>query len=102
MEYASGGTLFDRVLRFQKFKEDIARYFFQQLVCGVSWCHSKVGSAAGAAGAPAQQLHAGGGWSAARRLRLWMRLPGRPFLATTPHSLTAAGTGGGSFLACLV
>ncbi|KAL4421960.1 hypothetical protein ABPG77_007902 [Micractinium sp. CCAP 211/92] len=41
MEYANGGTLFDRVLRFSRFKEDIARYFFQQLVCGVSWCHSR-------------------------------------------------------------
>ncbi|KAL4457282.1 hypothetical protein ABPG75_012147 [Micractinium tetrahymenae] len=41
MEYASGGTLFERGLRFQRFKEEIARYFFQQLVCGVSWCHSK-------------------------------------------------------------
>lgn len=43
MEYASGGTLFERIEKFQRFKEDIARYFFQQLVCGVAWMHKKVG-----------------------------------------------------------
>lgn len=41
MEYASGGTLFERIEKFQRFKEDIARYFFQQLVCGVAWMHKK-------------------------------------------------------------
>jgi serine/threonine protein kinase len=42
MEYASGGMLFDRIVKMTRLKEDIARYFFQQLVCGVAWCHSKV------------------------------------------------------------
>ncbi|KAL4421955.1 hypothetical protein ABPG77_007897 [Micractinium sp. CCAP 211/92] len=41
MEYASGGTLFERIEKFTRFKEDIARYFFQQLVCGVAWMHKK-------------------------------------------------------------
>ncbi|KAI7839812.1 hypothetical protein COHA_006433, partial [Chlorella ohadii] len=34
-----GGMLFDRIVKLQRLKEDIARYFFQQLVCGVAWCH---------------------------------------------------------------
>jgi serine/threonine protein kinase len=33
------------VLQWRCFKEDIARYFFQQLVCGLEWCHSQVWTA---------------------------------------------------------
>ncbi|WOL11851.1 serine/threonine-protein kinase SAPK7 isoform X1 [Canna indica] len=39
MEYASGGELFDRICNAGRFSEDEARYFFQQLICGVSFCH---------------------------------------------------------------
>lgn len=39
MEYASGGELFDRIVRANRFSEDEARYFFQQLISGVAWCH---------------------------------------------------------------
>jgi len=41
MEYASGGELFDRVLTNGRMSEDEARYFFQQLISGVDYCHSK-------------------------------------------------------------
>ncbi|KAI3873905.1 hypothetical protein MKW98_001554 [Papaver atlanticum] len=40
MEYASGGELFDRICNAGRFSEDEARFFFQQLVSGVSYCHS--------------------------------------------------------------
>lgn len=40
MEYAAGGELFDRILTAGRFSEDEARYFFQQLISGVSYCHS--------------------------------------------------------------
>ncbi|KAJ6845111.1 serine/threonine-protein kinase SAPK3-like [Iris pallida] len=40
MEYAAGGELFDRICVAGRFSEDEARYFFQQLVSGVSYCHS--------------------------------------------------------------
>ncbi|WVZ24898.1 hypothetical protein V8G54_003442 [Vigna mungo] len=49
MEYASGGELFERICSAGRFSEDevvllsnmaIARYFFQQLISGVSYCHS--------------------------------------------------------------
>ena len=49
MEYASGGELFDRIVRANRFSEDEARYFFQQLISGVAWCHKEV-RARGAAG----------------------------------------------------
>ncbi|CAI9269003.1 unnamed protein product [Lactuca saligna] len=40
MEYAAGGGLFDRICTAGRFSENEARYFFQQLVSGVSFCHS--------------------------------------------------------------
>ncbi|CAL0314421.1 unnamed protein product [Lupinus luteus] len=40
MEYASGGELFERISNAGRFTEDEARYFFQQLISGVSYCHA--------------------------------------------------------------
>ncbi|KAL1558909.1 Serine/threonine-protein kinase sapk10 [Salvia divinorum] len=40
MEYASGGELFERISNKGRFSEDEARFFFQQLISGVSYCHS--------------------------------------------------------------
>lgn len=40
MEYAAGGELFAKVCSAGRFSEDEARYFFQQLISGVSYCHS--------------------------------------------------------------
>ncbi|KAI3767803.1 hypothetical protein L2E82_18213 [Cichorium intybus] len=40
MEYAAGGELFDRITNAGRFSEDEARFFFQQLISGVSYCHS--------------------------------------------------------------
>ena len=40
MEYASGGELFDRICAKGRFSEPEARYFFQQLLAGVGYCHS--------------------------------------------------------------
>lgn len=42
MEYAAGGELFDRIVKAGRFSEDEARYFFQQLISGVEYCHSQV------------------------------------------------------------
>jgi len=41
MEYAAGGELFERICSAGRFSEDEARFFFQQLISGVSYCHSK-------------------------------------------------------------
>ncbi|KAL8143367.1 hypothetical protein V2J09_016399 [Rumex salicifolius] len=40
MEYASGGELFERIRNAGRFSEDEARFFFQQLISGVSYCHA--------------------------------------------------------------
>ncbi|CAI9106343.1 OLC1v1005473C1 [Oldenlandia corymbosa var. corymbosa] len=40
MEYAAGGELFDRICQAGRFSEDEARYFFQQLISGVCYCHT--------------------------------------------------------------
>ncbi|XLS68979.1 hypothetical protein HN51_020002 [Arachis hypogaea] len=40
MEYASGGELFERICNAGRFSEDEARFFFQQFICGVSYCHA--------------------------------------------------------------
>ena len=41
MEYAAGGELFDRIVKAGRFSEDEARFFFQQLISGVEYCHSE-------------------------------------------------------------
>jgi serine/threonine-protein kinase SRK2 len=41
MEYATGGSLFQYVQRQGRLKEAVARWFFQQLVVGVDYCHRK-------------------------------------------------------------
>nr|VDC82673.1 unnamed protein product [Brassica rapa] len=40
MEYASGGELYDRICNAGRFSEDEARFFFQQLISGVNYCHA--------------------------------------------------------------
>ncbi|XP_073130540.1 CBL-interacting protein kinase 2-like [Henckelia pumila] len=40
MEYAKGGELFHKVSK-GKLKEDIARKYFQQLICAVHFCHRR-------------------------------------------------------------
>ncbi|KAL8034241.1 hypothetical protein ABFX02_12G014700 [Erythranthe guttata] len=40
MEYAEGGELFGQICNAGRFSEDEARFFFQQLISGVSYCHS--------------------------------------------------------------
>ena len=45
MEYAAGGELFDRIAKAGRFNEDEARFFFQQLISGVQYCHSQVSQA---------------------------------------------------------
>ena len=52
MEYAAGGELFDRIVKAGRFSEDEARFFFQQLISGVSYCHSEVRLLDGAAAVP--------------------------------------------------
>lgn len=49
LEYAAGGELFDTVAKAGKLPEIEARYFFQQLVLGLEYCHNRVGSISGAA-----------------------------------------------------
>ncbi|KAL0544885.1 hypothetical protein IC582_020015 [Cucumis melo] len=42
MEYAAGGELFKRIYNSSRCTEDEARYFFQQLICGLQYIHSMV------------------------------------------------------------
>ncbi|KAL2905780.1 Serine/threonine-protein kinase SAPK1 [Bienertia sinuspersici] len=65
MEYAAGGELFERICTAGRFSEDEARYYFQQLVSGVSYCHS-MRSEAGKHATRWQPR------SATQNLRLWL------------------------------
>uniref|UniRef100_A0A0A9CLG0 non-specific serine/threonine protein kinase n=1 Tax=Arundo donax TaxID=35708 RepID=A0A0A9CLG0_ARUDO len=38
--HKAGGELFERICSAGRFSEDEARFFFQQLISGVSYCHS--------------------------------------------------------------
>lgn len=40
MEFAKGGELFNKVAK-GRLREDIARSYFQQLICAVDFCHSR-------------------------------------------------------------
>jgi len=42
MEYAAGGELFDFVAHRRFLTENEARFFFQQLICGLAHCHAEV------------------------------------------------------------
>lgn len=39
MEFANGGSLFDMVSQQRKLREPLARWFFQQLVLAMDYCH---------------------------------------------------------------
>jgi hypothetical protein len=41
MEYATGGSLFHYVQKNTRLKEAVARWFFQQLIIGVDYCHKR-------------------------------------------------------------
>lgn len=41
MEYANGGELFDKICSCGRFNENEARFYFQQLISGVAYLHSK-------------------------------------------------------------
>jgi serine/threonine protein kinase len=65
MEYAAGGDMFQHVTNKRGLSEDEARWFFQQLILGLDYCHKMVSRA----GMPAQQtgrvvqLHADVYWA---------------------------------------
>lgn len=40
MEYAQGGELFGLIRKARRFPENDARYFFQQIICGVEFLHA--------------------------------------------------------------
>ena len=82
MEYAAGGELFDRIVKAGRFSEDEARYFFQQLISGVEFCHSQVLrpplQAPSARCALALRFLRAGDWKLARGKGLCGSLLGRP------------------------
>lgn len=41
LEYVTGGELFDKIVNYGRMSEDEARRYFQQLINGVDFCHSR-------------------------------------------------------------
>lgn len=46
MEFASGGDMFEYVVKKNGLREEEARWFFQQLIVGLDYCHRMVSVAA--------------------------------------------------------
>lgn len=44
MEFAPGGDMFEYVVKKNGLKEEEARWFFQQLIVGLDYCHRMVGA----------------------------------------------------------
>jgi serine/threonine protein kinase len=42
MEFAPGGDMFEYVVKKNGLREDEARWFFQQLIVGLDYCHKMV------------------------------------------------------------
>ena len=40
-EYAAGGELFERIIEAGRLPEAEARFFFQQLISGIAYCHKE-------------------------------------------------------------
>lgn len=47
MEYAPGGDMFQYVVKERGLDETEARWFYQQLIFGLDYCHKKVSMTAG-------------------------------------------------------
>ena len=45
-EYAAGGELFERIIEAGRLPEAEARFFFQQLISGIAYCHKEARHAA--------------------------------------------------------
>jgi serine/threonine protein kinase len=61
MEFASGGDMFEYVVKKNGLREEEARWFFQQLIVGLDYCHRMVrthDAAGAAAGAGSARKHA--------------------------------------------
>ncbi len=52
MEYAAGGDMYHRVVRCRGLPEDDARWYFQQLVIAIDYCHRMARRCAARAGLP--------------------------------------------------
>lgn len=44
MEYANGGSLFELVRQQKRLRETQARWFFQQIILAIDYCHRRGGS----------------------------------------------------------
>jgi hypothetical protein len=55
MEFASGGDMFEYVVKKNGLREEEARWFFQQLIVGLDYCHRMVCGCTSAAAAAQQQ-----------------------------------------------
>jgi serine/threonine protein kinase len=40
MEHQAGGELFDYLIKSKKLSENVARYFFRQMLSAIQYCHS--------------------------------------------------------------
>ena len=62
MEFAPGGDMFEYVVKKNGLREDEARWFFQQLIVGLDYCHKMVRGSTCVGGWQATGQGVRGGW----------------------------------------
>jgi serine/threonine protein kinase len=87
MEFASGGDMFEYVVKKNGLREEEARWFFQQLIVGLDYCHRMVRG--GTSAAPVREQQAASSSMHSNQQQLQQQQEHRAGAIVRPCSCTA-------------